>query len=320
VKIYLDTGDGLFSSSSDTYLGRESVTGLSGGSATVTLSSAQTVGITASNYFVAYDIASGASPLRGIGAQLDNTSYVTVANPATVVFAATPLETTSETALPVELTAFTASPDALGVRVEWGTQSEVGNAAWRLLRLGLEAPEDTTALAKATRSHGTAARGPGLASATDVAFVRGQGNKATATQYSYHDASGAPGVTYAYYLVDVDYYGQESVHGPIFATPGVPSVFRVRQNYPNPFNPSTVIGIDLPEKRHVRLVVYNTVGQVVAILQDGEMAAGYHSVDWNGLDDGGRAAGSGTYVYMLRAVDQSKNDALVRTRTMTLVK
>ena len=65
------------------------------------------------------------------------------------------------------------------------------------------------------------------------------------------------------------------------------------QNYPNPFNSSTTIGYALPERSHVTLTVFNTLGQQVANLFQGEQEAGYHS----GVFD---AAGLASSIYLYR--------------------
>jgi len=54
-----------------------------------------------------------------------------------------------------------------------------------------------------------------------------------------------------------------------------PRVLSLRQNYPNPFNPTTTIEFTVPNDGHVLLTIYNSLGQLVATLFDGETRAGY---------------------------------------------
>ena len=68
----------------------------------------------------------------------------------------------------------------------------------------------------------------------------------------------------------------------------IPAKFELLQNYPNPFNPSTTISYALPQRSHVTLTVFNTLGQQVATLVNGEMEAGNHKVT---LDATGLASG-----------------------------
>jgi plastocyanin len=60
----------------------------------------------------------------------------------------------------------------------------------------------------------------------------------------------------------------------------LPAAYSLAPAYPNPFNPSTTIGFTLPVESHVRLNVYNIIGQMVASLIDGTMPAGTHAVEW----------------------------------------
>ena len=79
----------------------------------------------------------------------------------------------------------------------------------------------------------------------------------------------------------------------------LPERFHLGQNYPNPFNPSTIIPYRLPVSTHVRLEVFNLLGQQVATLVDGDRPAGSHTVRWDGTDAAGRAVGAGVYLYRL---------------------
>ena len=77
----------------------------------------------------------------------------------------------------------------------------------------------------------------------------------------------------------------------------VPQGFALGQNYPNPFNPSTIIPYQLSEPAHVRLQVFNMLGQHVATLVDGERPAGAHTATWNATNAAGHAVGAGVYIY-----------------------
>ena len=72
--------------------------------------------------------------------------------------------------------------------------------------------------------------------------------------------------------------------------------YRLHENYPNPFNPSTRIAYELPVNGWVQLKVYNTLGQEVATLVNGEKSAGRYEVVWDA-----RNLPSGIYFYRLQA-------------------
>lgn len=88
-----------------------------------------------------------------------------------------------------------------------------------------------------------------------------------------------------------------------------PAGFTLSQNYPNPFNPTTTIRYALPHRSHVLLTVYNTLGQQVATLVNGDVDAGYHSVQFNANN-----LASGVYFYRLQA------GSFVETRHLLLLR
>ena len=79
----------------------------------------------------------------------------------------------------------------------------------------------------------------------------------------------------------------------------IPSSFALHQNYPNPFNPTTTIRFDLTEAAHVKLDIYNILGQQVATVVNRHMQPGYHAVHWNGINDTGNSLASGLYIYQI---------------------
>ncbi|HLP15231.1 MAG TPA: T9SS type A sorting domain-containing protein [Bacteroidota bacterium] len=89
----------------------------------------------------------------------------------------------------------------------------------------------------------------------------------------------------------------------------LPEQYRLRQNYPNPFNPTTTIVYDLPAAAHVLLTVFNSLGQQVSVLRNGEQSAGTHDAVFN-------ATGfpSGVYFYRLQT------EKFVETKKLVLIR
>ncbi len=85
-------------------------------------------------------------------------------------------------------------------------------------------------------------------------------------------------------------------------------------NYPNPFNPSTVIPFSIPEKTHVKLVIYDILGREVMVLVDSELTPGYRHIIWNGKDRYGNAVSNGVYIYSLQTerFQQSRKLVIIR--------
>jgi hypothetical protein len=120
---------------------------------------------------------------------------------------------------------------------------------------------------------------------------------------------GEPGITYHMVGARID----GIIHGTILEvqeqTYWFPDQTRLEQNYPNPFNPSTTIRYGLPNRSHVTLTVFNTLGQQVAQLVNAEMDAGYHEATFDA-----KGLASGVYFYRIKAGD------FVQTRKLLLQK
>ncbi len=99
-----------------------------------------------------------------------------------------------------------------------------------------------------------------------------------------------------YRLKQIDFLGSYEYSDEVLVDNPAPSNYALQQNYPNPFNPVTTIKYSLPLKSQVELVVYNTLGEKVKQLVNGEKEAGSHSVELNAT-----GLPSGVYFYRLQA-------------------
>ncbi len=85
--------------------------------------------------------------------------------------------------------------------------------------------------------------------------------------------------------------------------------YALNNNYPNPFNPSTTISYSIPENGHIKLGVYDVLGNEVAQLVNGYKSSGNYSY----LFDASNLT-SGIYFYTIRAGN------FVETKKMLLMK
>ena len=85
--------------------------------------------------------------------------------------------------------------------------------------------------------------------------------------------------------------------------------YSLMQNYPNPFNPSTTITFSVPESGNVKLTVFNSLGEEVAILVDEFLPSGEKTVTFEAVSNF-----SGVYYYRM----ESSN--FVDTKKMILLK
>jgi hypothetical protein len=98
------------------------------------------------------------------------------------------------------------------------------------------------------------------------------------------------------------------------ASSDVPDSYILNQNYPNPFNASTVIQFTNKRDGHVRLEVFNILGQNVVTLVDEFKPLGAYAVTWDGTDSRGSTVPSGMYFYRVSTED------FTAVKKMTLLK
>jgi hypothetical protein len=89
----------------------------------------------------------------------------------------------------------------------------------------------------------------------------------------------------------------------------LPKESTLDQNFPNPFNPLTTIKYALPAGGHVRLTVFNLLGQMVSVLFEGAQPAGEHTVEFSS-----GTLPSGIYFYRIEA------PGFVETKKMVIAK
>lgn len=87
------------------------------------------------------------------------------------------------------------------------------------------------------------------------------------------------------------------------------SDYSLYQNYPNPFNPATTIAYSLKSAGHVKINIYNALGQLVTTLVDFEQTPGDYKVIFNASK-----LASGLYMYQMTV------DNFVSTKKMILIK
>jgi len=84
--------------------------------------------------------------------------------------------------------------------------------------------------------------------------------------------------------------------------------------YPNPFTNETTFNYNLDQNTTLKLEVYSSLGQLVAVLQDGLQSKGLHTINWNGTSSSGQQLPEGIYIYKLSGDNSSKTGKLVIQR------
>ena len=83
--------------------------------------------------------------------------------------------------------------------------------------------------------------------------------------------------------------------GQDIAITGSYQTLELHQNYPNPFNPITNIDFDIPSDALVEMNIYDILGREVKQIHNGNLKAGFHSIEWDGTNSFGGNVGGGIY-------------------------
>jgi len=212
------------------------------------------------------------------------------------------LQSNSNSALPVELTSFTAvSTSSTTIVLNWQTATEVNNYGFEIQRASsLPAGQAGSATPGQDESNlqgqGTHNGNSDLEGYTKIGFVQGHGNSNSPKQYSFTDNTATNG-NYSYRLKQIDTDGQFEYSDVVEVTTGsIPTKYALQQNYPNPFNPATTIKYLIPENGFVTLKVFDVLGKEVARLVNANQQPGNYSVNFDASN-----LPSGTYIYTIRA-------------------
>jgi PKD repeat protein len=227
---------------------------------------------------------------------------------------ATPGYIDNDQSLPIELMVFTAVPTENSISLKWETGSEMNNLGFNILR-----SISKDGLYEMIASY-----------QTDI-NLKGQGNSPTEKKYQFTDWNVEKNVTYWYKLVDLDFSGVETQHGPILGKIAyiadnlfqinygdIPQQYMLYDNFPNPFNMTTSIQIDIPDNDFsneiISINIFNVLGKKVSQLYHGPLSAGKYRLHWDGKNDSGNDMASGLYIlsFQSQSYISSKKMILIR--------
>ncbi|HOD18185.1 MAG TPA: choice-of-anchor J domain-containing protein [Candidatus Cloacimonadota bacterium] len=207
----------------------------------------------------------------------------------------------AENPLPVELSSFSAIATAQNyVMIEWTTQSETNVSGFYLFR---NTENDPSAAERIN------------------AFIAAT-NTSHETDYVLYDREVLSGHTYYYWLQNIDLNGEFDFHGPVSVTissganniPDIPINTGLQVVYPNPFIDQATIAFGLTKDEEVKVMIFNTKGELIRNLYSGSKKAGNYRVFWDGCNDRGKTAPSGIYFVRMKA---GKNNSSLM---LTLIK
>ncbi|NOY57379.1 MAG: T9SS type A sorting domain-containing protein [Calditrichaeota bacterium] len=81
--------------------------------------------------------------------------------------------------------------------------------------------------------------------------------------------------------------------------------YRLCEAFPNPFNPSATIRFEIPKAADVKISIFDVLGHKIKILASDKFQPGSHAIRWDGKDNRGVAAASGTYLVRMQTKEFS---------------
>jgi len=190
--------------------------------------------------------------------------------------------------LPVVLTSFMAAISNQNyINLTWITQTETGMMGYYIMRNNVNDLATAQIVSPLI---------PAINSSQPKAYIyTDQEVTQSGTYYYWLQANDMDGTIYILSFVSIEYNS-----APGGTTPSIPLVTELNNVYPNPFNPQLFIPFSLANKSEVKIIIYNTRGQVVKDFALGEKNAGNYRIEWDGTDNNGKAVPNG--IYCLRMV------------------
>jgi hypothetical protein len=108
--------------------------------------------------------------------------------------------------------------------------------------------------------------------------------------------------------------GHLTILGPVGVGDPVPSMAWLGRAIPNPAKDGASFRVGLPRDAKIDVVMFDTRGRKIRTLWNGTMTSGEHSIAWDGRDESGRQAASGSYFYRLRVEGRTLTGRLIVAR------
>jgi hypothetical protein len=179
---------------------------------------------------------------------------------------------------PVELTFFKGASRNDGIDLYWETASEINSDKFIVEKRNAKSDEaDDWA---------------------QVFQIKAHGSSKVVNSYNWTDKNVVPKEAYQYRLRQVDLDGTQNCYTTNIVTVTYDKnlEFAIYPNSPNPFTNNTNISFTNPNSGIVKVEILDISGNVVTIIQDKEISAGTHTIEWNGRYSNGNLLSSGTYL------------------------